>query len=95
MKEFHGFSHENIVLNENSDYKRLKKTVLLNKIDWSAETTMEIKIVKFVCFYLFQKERTMMSLDKNLIFREKIALGEKCLKVSNTNKIILKQKFNR
>ena len=95
MKEFHGFSAENIILNENDVKKRVKKTVLLNKIGWSTDSLVEIQIVKFGDFYLFNKERKMNNVESNLSFREKLTLNEKFLRFSNINKIILKQKLHR
>ena len=84
-----------MVLNENKELKRIKKTVLLNKISWSTETLVEIKIVKFVRLHLFEKGRKIINLEKNLLFQEKMSFNEKFLNFSNINKILLKQKFHR
>ena len=82
-------------MNDDTDIRRVKKTVLLNKIDWSADTLVEISVVKFVNFYYFDKQRKTINLDSFQPFQQKVILFEKFLRVSNTNKIILKQKFTR
>lgn len=91
-KEFHGFSQEDIILSEDNNSNRLKKIVLLKKIQWNVDFFIEICIVKFADFSIFQKKLSNLSDSFN---QDIIVKQESYFKVSNVHHIKLKQKLSR